>query len=547
MAEISGNTLATRVQAATQLPMQQKLLMMLLVAIAAAVIAGGWLWSRTPDYRVLFANVPDRDGGAIIAALQQMNVPYKLDGGALSVPASRVHELRLKLASQGLPKGALSGFELMENQKFGVSQFHEQVNYQRALEGELARSIQSLTAVQSARVHIVLAKPTPFLREASKSTASVLVNIQPGHALDPTQVAAITHLVSNSVADLPAKNVSVVDQHGALLSSNAHGKGVLDSSQIRFRQEVEAGYVQRIEAILAPLVGARNVRAQVSAELDFSESEQAEETHKPNQKPDDAVVRSQQSSETSTTSGADSAAGVPGALSNQPATAGSATIDGKDGKGANNAATKPGLVNARKDSVVNYEVDRNIRHTRQSAGRLKRLSVAVVVNHRSIADKKGKSTQKPLSEAEIAQFNELVRGVMGYDKERGDVLSVVNGAFTPPDKEAILETPFWKQPGFIDSALEIGKNVMIAMLVLYLMLGVLRPMMRRVSEAPASPLAALPNTSGQAGGEAGANGGTLPALGVDPYDQSLNSAKQIAKQDPRVVANVVKGWVAGNA
>ena len=550
--EAQGNSLTARLQNATQLPAAQKLTLMILIALAAAIIGGGVMWSRAPEYRVLFSQLPDRDGGAVIASLQQLNVPYRVEGGALLVPSSKLHETRLKLASQGLPKGALAGFELMENQKFGASQFLEQINYQRAMEGELARSIQLLAAVQGARVHLALSRNTPFMRDAPKSTASVLVNLYPGRTLDAAQVSAITHLVSNSVQDLPAANVSVVDQNGALLSNEAGaaGRTALDSSQIRYRHDIEAGYIRRIEAILAPIVGPKNLRAQVSAEIDFSQIEQAEETYKPNQKPEDAVVRSRQSSESSSGDG-NGAGGVPGALSNQPPAAVSAPIDAKGASGAAaTATTKNG--NTRNDSVVNYEIDKNIRHIRQATGRVKRLSVAVVVNHKRVLDSKGKAGAKALSAEETAQITELVKGVVGYDKERGDVVSIANSPFTTPDREVIPEVPLWKQPATIEMALEAGKNLLIAAIVLYLVLGVLRPMLNRMTQSPLTLTSArephlLPGGGvGVSGGSTLNPDGSMAAIGVNPFDQTLQSAKELAKQDPRIVANVVKGWVGGN-
>jgi len=297
---------------------QQKLGLMLALAAIIALVAGAWMWSQSADYRVLYANVSDRDGGAIISALQQMNVPYKFaeGGGAILVPGTQVHEVRLRLASQGLPKGSLAGFELMENQKLGSSQFLEQVNYQRALEGELARSIQSLSAVQNARVHLAMAKPSVFVREKQKPSASVLLNLFPGRTLDPAQVSAIVHLISSSVPDLPVKNVTVVDQGGSLLSSpgNATSNAQLDAGQLKYVQEIEHSYVKRIEAILTPITGVNNVRAQVTADVDFSQIERAEEIYKPNHTASEpTAIRSQQSTE-SATGGAQASGGVPGLI-----------------------------------------------------------------------------------------------------------------------------------------------------------------------------------------------------------------------------------------
>ncbi|MFO0208011.1 MAG: flagellar basal-body MS-ring/collar protein FliF, partial [Betaproteobacteria bacterium] len=219
---------------------------------AAALLTAVWLWSSAPSYRVLFTNLSDRDGGAIIAQLSQMNIPYKNgDGGTLLVPQDKVHEARLKLASAGLPKGSVVGFEIMETQRFGVTQFQEQVNYQRALEGELARSIQALAPVSSARVHLALPKQSGFLRDKQPPTASVLLQLHAGKALDRAQVAGIVHLVSASVPEMNPKNVSVVDQHGNLMASPRDGSAAaLDAAQLDYVGRIESETIRRIEDIL---------------------------------------------------------------------------------------------------------------------------------------------------------------------------------------------------------------------------------------------------------------------------------------------------------
>ena len=539
----SSEGLSPRLPAWTRIPPQQLLALMLVVATAVALMVGGWMWSTAPDYKVLYANLSDRDGGAVIASLTQMNVPYKFaeGGGALLVPAEHVHDLRLKLAAQGLPKGGLVGFELMEGQRFGSSQFLEQVNYQRGLEGELARSIQAMSAVSSARVHLALSRGSAFLREQAKPSASVLLNLYPGRTLDSMQVAAIVHLVSNSVPDLSTKSVSIVDQNGTLLSGEGGGTNAsgLDTKQLKYRQDTEQGYVKRIEGILAPLFGAGNVRAQVSAELDFSEVEQAEEIYKPNQKPEDAAVRAQQTSE-SGGSAAKGPTGVPGALTNQPPGQVTAPIDAPPGTAQPNPAApgaNAGTTNTRRDSAVSYEVDKSIRHTRIAQGSTKRLSVAVVVNDRKVTDAKGKTTAKPISDAEKQQITELVKGVMGFDEKRGDTVSVINGAFNAPPVEKIPEVPVWKDPSTIGMAKDAGRYLLIAAFVLFLVFKVLKPMVKNLSRVPTLPgtsLEALPGSPGAA---------AAIAPPVDRYEASLTSARQIAKQDPKMVAHVVKNWV----
>lgn len=546
-----GQAVATRFTVLAQLPSQQKLAFMVVIATLFAIVAGAWMWSQAPDYRVLYPNVADRDGGAIIAALQQMNVPYKFadGGGALLVPADKVHEMRLRLAGQGLPKGGISGFELMENQKLGTSQFLEQINYQRALEGELARSIQSMQAVQGARVHLAISKPSVFVREQQKPSASVLLNLYPGRMLEPAQVSAVVHLVSSSVPDLPVKNVTVVDQNGNLLSSpsGAINTAGLDAGQLKYVRELEQSYTNRIEAILTPIVGTSNVRAQVTADVDFSLVERAEEIYKPNGTPADAVVRSQQSSESSSGSAA-AAAGVPGALSNQPPPPANAPLAAPVTASGTNpgpaAASTPAAVaplNARKDSTINYEVDKTIRHVRQPLGGIKRLSVAVVVNHRKETDAKGKVSHKALGQAELAQVNDLVREAMGYNKERGDTLNVVNSPFSVAVPEVIPEVPFWKKPETILLAKDIGKNLLIAAVLFYVLFGVLRPLLKNLAQARPAKSAVLPDADVQHNQAA-----ILRGQKNLSYEQQLVAAKQLAQQEPKLVANVVKDWMSGN-
>ena len=545
----SQTGVATRLWGFTQMQNQQKFGLMLAIAAIIALLSGAWMWNQAPDYRVLYTNISDRDGGSIISALQQMNVPYKFadGGGALLVPGNQVHEVRLRLASQGLPKGSLVGFELMENQKLGSSQFLEQVNYQRALEGELARSIQSLSAVRDARVHLAISRPSVFVREQQAPSASVLLNLFSGRSLDPAQVNAIVHLISSSVPNLSVKNVTVVDQNGNLLSSPESGtlNAELDAGQLKYAQELEQSYVQRIEAILTPITGPGNVRAQVTADVDFSRTERAEEIYRPNQSASEpAAIRSQQSTETIA---ADSrpASGVPGALSNQPPAPASAPITaapapaGNTPANATGSAAAPTPANLHKESTVNYEVDKTIRHVRQPVGSIKRLSVAVVVNYRKQTDAAGKVNHKPLAAEELTKINDLVREAMGYNKDRGDTLNVANSPFSVSEREIIPDVPFWKQPATWDLAKEVGKHLLIAAAVLYLVLGVLRPLLKNLAEARPVPALAEGIMEG---------GATAPVRRQSNagYDQNLQMAKQLASQEPKIVANVVKDWVAGD-
>ena len=506
-------------------------------ATIVALMAAVWFWGQQPSYRVLFANYSDRDGGAIVAALQQMNVPYQVadGGGAILVPEKQVHDVRLKLASQGLPKGSGVGFELMENQKLGTSQFLEQVNFQRALEGELARTIQSLANVQSARVHLAMPKASVFLRDQQKPTASVMLNLHPGRPLEPQQVSAIVHLVASSVPELPVAGVTVVDQGGNLLSENDRPKSSnqLDPSQLKYVDEIQQAIARRIESILTPVVGQQNVRAEVSAEIDFSTSEQAAESYRPNQTPESTAIRSQHQSESQNT-GSANAGGVPGALSNTPPQPATAPVTNPPQQPAQAAAAQPPS-SRQKDSTVNYELDKTLRVTQQPMGGVKRLSVAVVVNHRTELDKQGKPVTRALSETEKTAITDLVKEAMGYNKERGDTLNVLNSAFVRNVPEAAPELPLWKDPDNIALAKEGGRYLLIAAAIAFLYFRQLKPLLRRLREPPPAP------APGPVEPVLAADGELLPP--AQPKRNDLELARQVAKDDPRVVANVVRQWV----
>ena len=542
---------AIRLEQFSQLSNQKKLGLILSAAAVIALLVGALMWSQTPDYRVLYNNVSDQDGAAIITTLQQMNVPYKFSesgGGAILIPEKQVHEIRLRLAGQGLPKGGLPGFELMENQKFGSSQFLEQVNYQRALEGELARSVQSLSAVQSARVHLAIAKPSVFSREKQQPSVSVLLNLYPGRVLSVEQVSAIVHLMSSSVPSLPVKNVTVVDQNGNLLSTQNDGKqdSRFDAKQLEYIQELEENYIRRIEAILTPITGAANVRAQVTADMDFSRIERAEEIYRPNNTESEAAaIRSQKTLE-ATSTGSKIDGGIPGALTNRPPEPAAAPIEAGGENKEEGDKVPPVPTDQKKESTINYEVDKTVQHTQQSTGNIKRLSAAVVVNYRKKVDEGGEVTYEPLTAEEIKEINNLVREAMGYSEKRGDSLTVTNNLFTA-DTATILDIPLWKDPDVIMLAKEIGKQLLIAAVVLFFLLKILRPFLKSLTQPP--PLPEPEKLSGEAAlgqlSEQG-DGTAMQAIQKSIFDENLKKAKQLAVDEPAIVANVVKEWISKN-
>jgi len=537
-------TFAGRIQA---LPLRSKLSALIGVAALAGIVYAMTAWSSHGDYKVLYANLADRDGGAVIAQLAQMNVPYRMSegGAAILVPAAQVHDLRLKMATAGLPKGAVSGFELMDSARFGQTQFQERLTFQRGLEGELTRSIGSLAAVQSARVHLALPNQNGFFREQQKPSASVLLTLHPGRSLDRAQIAGIVHLVSSSVPEMSPKAVSILDQSGALLTGNEAGAGAgLDAQQLRYVSQVEAGYTKRILELVEPIVGHDNLRASVTADIDFSQTEATSEEFKPNQGADASIsIRSQQTTEQGGGAGATLASGIPGAASNQPPIAATAPLTGAS-QPLQGAPTGIGAGSGgRREAVTNYEVDKTVRVTKSASGNVRRLNAAVVVNNRSVTDAKGKTTQVPLGAEEIEKLTALVRESIGFSKERGDSVKVINAPFKVDPVASHETAPFWKGFELIDviraAALPLGLAI-VAVLVFF---GLVRPAVK-------STFSARPAQLGRAGTRIDAvvdDEGSYPPpqLAAPGYLRQIEGAKALAKENPAAVAGIVRGWVGG--
>lgn len=532
-----------------------------LVGIAAAVALGiaVALWSRSPSYTPLFTGLDERDASQVVQALQTTGDRFQLGPGGTSVLVAEgdVARLRLALAAQGLPQGAAgSSAEEAQTSPFGMSDFAEKARYQKRLEAELVSSIASLQPVKGARVHLALPKPSAFVRDRRPASASVVVTLFPGRNLDPSQVSAVVHLVASSVPDLDPSQVSVIDHKGNLLTAGgATDPAALADGRFRFAQSLEQAYAMRIEELLTPLVGPGRVRAQVAANMDFTETERTDERFDPKA----TVLRSEQMSNQERRDGSASAQGIPGALSNQPPPAAPqpTAADPNAGAGASANATASTAAAAsplesQSSATRNFEVDRSISHTREPVGSIRRLSVAVVVDNKVNVDENGDPQTTPLSQTELAQMMELVRGAVGFDESRGDTVSVINAPFhAEPDIEAPAAPPLWEQPAMR----EIGKQILGALVVLVLALMVVRPMLRGLVGAPASAGAALPvqvlagaSSVDQAGTaetpRALGSGMAMAALPPVAFEQKVTLAKRLVNQDPRQVAQVVKGWVA---
>ena len=537
----------------------QRLRLALGVVLLVAIGIVGLVMGRQAEWRILYTNLADKDGGAVIAQLATLNVPYKHSegGGAILVPADRVHDVRLKLASLGLPKGSVSGFEMMESNRFGMTQFQERLTFQRGLEGELTRSIQALSSVQNARVHLALPNQNGFFREQQKPSASVLLSLHPGRTLDRAQLAGIVHLVASSIPEMSPTSVSVLDDTGKLLSTPTDGSGSTmgaDAEQLQHVRQLEQQYSQRILDILEPIVGRQNVKAQVTAELDFSQTESTTESHKPNQTADASAVRSQQTIESTNAASTSPPSGVPGATTNQPPAQPSAPINGAaQGLAAGGQAGTAG--GGKRESIINYEVDKTIRVVKGATGLIKRINAAVVVNNSVTVNEKGKSTSTPLTDAQIEKMTALVRETVGFNKDRGDSVNLMNAAFAP-EKVEVIDVPLWRQPEVIDIARSFAWPVGTLLFGALVLLGVLRPALK----ALAQPTVASTAVSNVRVNQLDAMESemperpklTAPGVGADPAQVSagelqLEDARKLTRDNPAAVANIIKTWMNGEA
>jgi flagellar M-ring protein FliF len=528
---------------------------MLLIGLAAAVAAGVGLvlWSQGPTYGLLYSNLADEDAAAITQSLSAAGIKYRMENGtgAISVPAEKVNEARLLLAGQGVMQ--TGGFaNLAKDGGLGVSQFMETARYQHAIEQELARTISSLQQVAAARVHIAVPRSTTFVRERSPGSASVFLQLKPGRRLSSEQVTAIINLVASSLPDIDASQVTVVDQQGRLLSSpQGRDEFAARDQQIEFTRQFEESYSQRVEALIAPLVGAGRVRAEVSAQFDMSAVEEAREQFKP----DSQVVRSEQVAE-DRRGEAGGASGVPGSLSNQSPgrAANAAPAAGGAGANAQNGST---------NSTRNYEIDRTIAYTRQPGGRLQRISVAVLVDNVQVTGKDGKTSEVPLTPDQINRITTLVKDAVGFNAERGDSVNVINSPWRGDPRIApgqLESLPIWERAWARDAA----KMLIGLIALLALVFAVLRPLAKQFAGtlAAVTPVRDLPPLALPGGGDgmaavndamaraagaaAVANSAAANAAARTAYEDQIAHARALVGEDPARVALVVKKWVAND-
>jgi len=545
-------------QALTRNPVVQQLGLLLGIAASVAIGISVVMWSRTPNYGQLYSGLSAKNAGQVISSLQKLNIPYKIEpGGMIMVPDGQVADARIKLAAQGLPRSTDGGMDLLDDPHgFGTSRFIETARYQYVLERQLARSIGALDNVRRARVSLAIPKQSVFVSERAQPTASVLVDLYPGRDLNGGEVAAIEHLVAFSVPNLTTGNVTIVDQQGRLLSSGASSRfAALNNSEFQYTRRLEHSYVQRINNILTPIIGFGGVRAQVVANVDFTMTDETKEKVNPK----DEALLSEQVSRQQTTGAGSEAMGVPGALSNEPPgptsvpqttatttpkTPGSGTGAKPPKPAAVTAASPPIPTDSSSSATRNYELDKTISHTRLPSGRIKRLSVAVVVDDLRTVNSSGQVVRTALKPQEIARITALVKSAVGFDPQRGDSVNVINIPFRQlPQIQAPPPPPIWKQPWVWSAA----RQVLAGLVVLFLIFGILRPVMRGLLAKQAATIAAAPAPDSAASRQAlGGPGPVAQLSGPGNYDAQLNAARSMSSQDPKRVAQVVKTWVASD-
>jgi flagellar M-ring protein FliF len=538
--------------------------LLMLIGIAGAVAAGVavMLWWQGPNWSLLYGNLSASDASQVTQSLQTAGIKYKFGNsdGSIMVPAENVHDARLKLAAQGLPESSASGLDLINKDNgIGVSQFMESARYQYALETELGRTISALKSVESARVHLAMSEQSAFVRDRRPASASVLVQLRQGGRLEAEQVQAIVHLVASSIPELQPEQVTVVDQQGHLLSSAGSSQATATAEHFEAAHRIEDTYVERIEQLLVPLVGAGRVRAQVTVDLDPGDSEESHEQYKP----ESAVVRSEQTSEETSHGGSAQAGGVPGALTNQPPAGGVAqpapvaakpatpAAGATPGAAKNGAAATPAVAaapvepeNVSKQETRNFEIDRTLSYERHPGGRIKRLTAAVLLDNVRKSAAGGKETSEPISAAQIEDITRLVKNVVGYDESRGDSVNVVNEAFhEEPQSLAPEPVPLWQRPG-LQEGVRLGLG---ALILLAIGLGVLRPMIKNLTTPPPQLVDARVASEGAGAGPQGslgvASAGPATTGQALAFEQQIVQAKGLVAQDPKRVAQVVKNWV----
>ncbi|MCO6544804.1 MAG: flagellar M-ring protein FliF [Gilliamella sp.] len=562
-----GESILNKLPFINQLKQNTKMALLIAAVIIIAIISFIYLWAKDESYAVLFSNLNDKDGGEIISQLDKMNIPYQFSssGSTILIPQDKVYDTRLRIAQQGLPKGGAVGFELLDKESFGMSQFNEQINYQRALEGELSRTISIISSIDDARVHLAMPKPSLFVRERKSPSASVALTLFPGRSLSQGQIDAIIHLISSSVPELQADKVTIIDQHGHLLTGEGYRDRNTNVAQLEFGDRIENNIRERVEKIIIPILGKNNVKVQVNADIDFSRQESTLETYDPNSDIANQTIRSKQQVENRQSAKSYGVGGVPGALSNQPVPASSAPIDEQDEKEPTEKHDKQGNYSLQSNNTVNFEVNRKVIHSQIPEGRIKRLSVAVLVNYKFVTTEpdnvksedvdsdndndKNKSSSiteqwVKLDSDELKNIEALARQAMGFSDLRGDSLIVANLKFTDQTLDDNDNMAFWKTPEFYDSAKTVIKYIIYIIILWFVWRKVLRSvwikLQRKFLIDNGESLVSQSTVDDKLDYKAHSK---QQQKIFEDNTQQQQHIRKIVEKEPRVMALIIRNWI----
>lgn len=551
-----GESILSKLPFINQLKINRKMLLLIVGVIVIAISSITYLWLKDDNYGVLFSNLNDKDGGEIISQLDKLNIPYKFSssGTTILIPQNQIYNTRLRIAQQGLPKGGAIGFELLDKESFGMSQFNEQINYQRALEGELSRTIAIISSVDDARVHLAMPKPSLFVRERKFPSASVALTLLPGRALSQGQIDAIIHLISSSVPELQADKVTIIDQKGNLLTGERYRDSNVNIAQLEYSERIENLIRERVEKIIIPILGQQNVKVQVNADIDFSRQESTSEIYDPNSDASNQTIRSKQQIENSQLASSNIIGGVPGALSNQPVPTPSAPIDGESD--TKDKDDKQKMYHLQSNKTLNFEVNRQVIHSKIPEGRIKRLSVAVLVNYKFISageitsaneeNSEQEAVEKwvKLDQEELTHIEALARQAMGFSDLRGDSLTVANLKFTDQIEDENAAMVFLQKHEVFDM-LKVAIKYLIYILILWFAWRkVLRSIWIKIQRQ-------YLNTDNRSSDSTMASEDKLDYKAHSKLQQKIfednmqqqQYIRKIVEKDPRVMALIIRGWM----
>lgn len=555
-----GKSKLNKLPFVNQLKQNNKMLLLIAGVVIIAIVSITYLWLKNESYGVLFSNLNDKDGGEIISQLEKMNIPYRFSssGSTILIPENKVYDTRLRIAQQGLPKGGAIGFELLDKDNFGMSQFNEQINYQRALEGELSRTIAIISSIADARVHLAMPKPSLFVRERKFPSASVALTLLPGRSLTQGQIAAIIHLISSSVPELQADKVTIIDQHGNLLTGENYRDRNANVAQLEFSERIENSIRERVEKIIIPITGKKNVMVQVNADVDFSRQESTSETYDPNSDIANQTLRSKQQIENRQLATNHGIGGVPGALSNQPVPTPSAPIDNEKESVETQTDDKQKIYHLQSNNTLNFEVNKQIIHSQIPEGRIKRLSVAVLVNYKFVTqdtdiDNSQENESKAdnpvnqwvkLDDNELHHIEALARQAMGFSDLRGDTLTVANLKFTDQPYDVDETSPFWQTTEFYELS-KSGIKYLVLLIILWLLWrNILKSLWLKLQQY----LSVIDDQS--ADSQSNLDGkldykahSKLQQKIFEDNMQQQQYIRQIVEKDPHVMALIIRGWM----